>query len=238
MRILEVEQNTDIWLQTRMGKITGSKAKGIRPTFRDKFKKYIEFFVILAEKIAEAPDGEKPTDRGHRLEPEALAAVAERYGLTFDPKSVMWISDIDDDIAISPDGQELVTDGGLPTYAAEVKALSSAKHIKYILEDIKARSQEDYNPIYSVPNDTDDKYRDQAVQYFVVNKELETLWYIFHDDRQAMDHLVTYAIPIKREDVTELVKEQEDAEMDALVEINALVAFLSNLGDEIHVRNR
>lgn len=236
MQILKVEQNSDIWLQTRMGKITGSKAKGIRPTARDRFKKYIEFFTILAEKVAEAPDGEPPRDRGHRLEPEGVKAAARMYGLEFDPESVMWISDIDEDIAVSPDGQELVKDGGLPTYAAEVKCLSSAKHLKYILQDIKARSEEDYNPIYSVPNEDQDYYRDQALQYFVVNKSLETLYYIFHDDRQAMEHLVTYVIPIKRSDVEELVKSQEDAEMDALVEMNALVAYLAKLGDSIHER--
>ena len=236
MRILEVEQNTDLWLQTRMGKITGSKAKGIRPTARDKFKKYMEWFAILAEKVAEAPDGEPAMERGHRLEPQAIEAAAARYGLNFDPKSVMWVSDIDDDIAVSPDGQELVTDGGLPTYAAEVKCLSSAKHLKYILQDIKARGEDDYNPIYSVPNEDKDYYRDQAVQYFVVNKSLETLYFILHDDRQAMEHLVTYVIPIKRSDVEELVKEQENAEMDALVEMNAVVAFLAKLGDSIHER--
>lgn len=236
MQILKVEQNSDSWFQQRMGKITGSKAKGIWPTYRDKFKKYAEFFTILAEKMAEAPDAEPPTDRGHRLERPALDAAAKRYGLTFDTESVMWISDIDDDIAISPDGQELVEEGKLPRYAAEVKALSSGKHLKYILEDIKARDKVDYNPIYSVPNDDKDKYRDQAVQYFVVHKTLETLYYILHDDRQSLEHLITYVIPIQRKDVEELVKLQENAEMDALVEINALVLFLSELGDSIHER--
>lgn len=241
MQILRVEANSENWFLIRLGKLMGSKIKGARPSAYDRFKKLIGFYSILAEKIAESPDAEPPDERGHRLEPVALASVAKMYGLVFDPQDSIWLSELDDDIGISPDGTELVDieAGEVPTYAAEVKCLSSAKHIKYIMADLKARVMDDYNPIYSVPNEEQDHYRDQAVQYFVVNKKLKKLYYVFYDDRltTGFEHLITYVIQINREDVEELIKEQENFEMDTLLEINETVAMLANLGESIHVRN-
>lgn len=232
MQIVRVEQNSEEWLLHRLGKITGSKAKDNRPMASNKAKRYDGFWAVLAEKIAVPADGEPPMERGHRLENVALERLAKAKSLKVDLEPGMWISDLDEDIAVSPDGAEIVDGKKLPTFGVEVKCLSSASHLKYIVADINARKKSNYNPIYSVPNENNHYYRDQVIQLFVVNEKLKKVYFVLFDDRIAFDHLVMHVIEIDRSDVEDLIAEQQDFEMDALVEINQLVAMLDGLGRE------
>ena len=232
MQIHRIEQNSEEWLLHRLGKITGTKVKGVRPKATNKAKRYEGFWTVLAEKAAIPGDGEPPIERGHRLENVALEMLSEKLGIPFDYNPGIWVSDIDDDIMVSPDGAEPVDDGELPTYSAEVKCLSSGQHLKYIYEDMKARKRSDYEAIYSIPNETPHFYRDQVVQAFVVNEKLEHLFFTLFDDRQELDHLMIWAIHIKRQDIQPMIDENLEMELGTLVEINQTLAELAALKEE------
>ena len=227
MKIYRTEQQSQEWLDARRGKVMGSKVKGVRRQARNSDKRYQTFWDIIAEKMSIAPDGENPMDRGHRVEPDALAAAGQILGVEFDPEPGMWISDIDDDIGVSPDGAEMVEEGQLPTFGAEVKSLSSGNHLRFIYEDRLAKKEPDYNPINSVPNEEKHYFRDQVIQYFVVNEKLEKMYFILYDDRIVVDHLVTYIIEVKRSDVAHLIEDNLNMQFEALMQINKIVAELS-----------
>ena len=227
MKIYRTEQQSQEWLDARRGKVMGSKVKGVRRQSRNSDKRYATFWEIIAEKMAIAADGEPPIDRGHRLEPEALDAASKILGLPIDNDPGMWISDLDDDIGVSPDGAEPVEAEALPTYGAEVKCLSSASHLRFIFEDRLARKQPDYNPIDSVPNEEKHYFRDQVIQYFVVNEKLQKMYFILHDDRIVLDHLVTHIIEINRSDIAHLIEDNTNMEFEALMQINRIVTELS-----------
>lgn len=227
MKIYRTEQQSQEWLDARRGKVMGSKVKGVRRQARNNDKRYQTFWDIIAEKMSIAPDGENPMDRGHRVEPDALAAAGQILGVEFDTEPGMWISDIDDDIGVSPDGAEMVEEGQLPTFGAEVKSLSSGNHLRFIYEDRVAKKEPDYNPINSVPNEEKHYFRDQVIQYFVVNEKLEKMYFILYDDRIVVDHLVTYIIEVKRSDVAHLIEDNLNMQFEALLQINKIVAELS-----------
>lgn len=227
MKIYRTESQSQEWLDARRGKVMGSKVKGVRRMSRDPLKRYQTFWEVLAEKLAIAADGEPPIERGHRLEPEALQAASEILGIPFEHDPGMWISDIDDDIGSSLDGAEPFEEGKLPTYAAEVKCLSSANHLRFVHEDRVARKKSTYRPIDSIPNEEKHYFRDQVLQPFVVNEKLETMYFILYDDRIIVDHLVTHIITIKREDVAVLINDNMEMEFEALMQINKLVKELS-----------
>lgn len=225
MRIVKIDQNTDEWLEFRLGKITGSKAKSVIPLSRGADRTPQGFWIMLAEKIAMKSDGEKDIDRGHRLENEAIDRLSEVTGLPFEKDAGMWLSDIDDDIAISPDGAQPATDQ-LPTYAAEAKCLSSANHLKYVIKDRLARSKDGYQAINSIPNEHTSQYREQIIQYFVVNEALQTLYFILFDDRIGVDSLVFHIIEIKRGEIEDLVEAQKQQQIETLKELNKLISEL------------
>lgn len=230
MQIYQVELDSDLWLHERRGKVTGTKAKGMGYQARNKTKRYAEFYKVLAEKMSIAADGEDVRDRGHRLEKEAVGRLARERNLLVEPEPGMWISDVDEDIALSPDAYEAVTDEQpLPTWAIEVKALASEHHLRFILQHRELVKRPDYNPIMSVPCEQEHNYKDQAVQYFVVNEKLDLLYFVLYDDRIVFDHLVMLVIEIHREDVADLVRQQTAVEFEALSEINKLVKQLTEV---------
>lgn len=159
-------------------------------------------------------------DRGLRLENEALARTATQFNLTLDLDPGMWVSDDDDDIAISPDAAE---EGNTPTFAAESKSLDSANHLKYVILDRRAKAKEGYKAIDYIPRD----YREQVIQYFVVNEYLHELYFTLYDDRIALDGLDHHVIVIDRKDVADEIAEQKQMQLDTLKEINQLIAELS-----------
>ena len=222
MKIIRLSQQDDreAWLQMRIGKITGKKAKGSKPLTRGADRTPKGLWSLLAEKVAVAPDGEKPADRGQRLENEALEFTAKKYNIELDLDPGMWVSDEDEDIAISPDGAQ---PGDRPTYAAENKSLSSADHLKYVVRDKRARKQEDYRAIDSIPNDAQNAFREQVIQYFVVNPDLQTLYFTLYDDRVAIEGYIHHVIIIDRSDIEDEIAEQKTHELNILKEVNQLI---------------
>lgn len=110
--------------------------------------------------------------RGHILEYEALAMFTEVTGKNIHPACAVWEREDNSSIYISPDGvvieeAELEKDITLITSheAVEVKCLDNAETIKAFLTG-------------RYPSE----YRAQIIKYFVVNAELEKLYFVLYTD--------------------------------------------------------
>lgn len=188
------------WLLGRRGRITGSRLKDI--IVKRGTGKKIGFYELIAERLGVPADDESAMERGSRLEPEGMEAFIKATGKKVDASLVIWTREDNEDIAISPDGFIGEKE------AVEVKCLSSARHIEALL------TQE-------VP----DEYKDQAIQYFVVNDKLQTLHFVFYDPRILSKPY--FAIEIKRKDVQEKVDEYLEYEKKTLEEITEIVNKLT-----------
>lgn len=218
MKIIRMSQTEDreAWLEFRRGKATGSKAKGLKPLIKGKDRTPQGFWKLLAEQISIAPDGEKSLDRGHRCENEALQRTNEKYNLDLDLDPGVWVSDLDERIILSPDAAEK---GDKPTYAAEAKCFDSDNHIKYVVLDRKAKELEGYNAFNSVPKDN----QDQVVDYFVVNDNLETLYFTLDDDRIVIPELAHHVIIIKREDIEDEIELLKGIQVTIMKQVDDII---------------
>lgn len=179
------------WLEARLGKITGTRLKDL-VSKRGTGKK-IGFYELIAERIAIPASGENAMDRGKRLEDLAIERFIKETGEDVSNDLVMWLREDNPDIAISPDG----TIGNRK--AVECKCLSSARHIEAWLTK-------------KIP----DEYEHQKLQYFIVNDELESLFWVFYDPRMPKDF---FYFEIKRQDVQAEIDEYLALERQVLIEI-------------------
>lgn len=287
MKILNVSQaqDTQAWLDARIGKITGTKAGMLAlehytqkdvtkleamadkakteekaEEYREKaeqakrdnerLKVNLDFWQFLADMIAEQPDGEPPMERGHRLENTNIMMACEKLGISiysveFD--AGMWVSDVDDRIAVSPDAHAKPQIGinGLeynPTFAFEAKSLGTKYHLQTVVpfrvfqmlndsetpnsqraelqslalklfpEVLESRREFDFIP---------EQYQAQVLQYFVVNPDLETVYFTMYDDRvySSLRHEV---FEVDRLSVASEIEAQETKELQTLTLIDEL----------------
>lgn len=235
MKIVNISQNSEEWYEYRKGKSGGSEfkdlyiakkpLKGTLVEFLEKkeipFKKTStveelsnflspvemaelklqispkkRYYEIIAEKVARplTPNdyldklGDEPFSmmaRGHILEGEARDAVSKKLGKTFKGEEAVWESDKNPDIYISPDGW---IEGNPITEALEIKCLSSAEIVKAFLT---GKYQEEYFP--------------QICKYFIVNENLQTLYFALYTD--LIPELTLQIWTIKRADVESSLEE-------------------------------
>lgn len=191
----------DSWLEFRKGKITGSKLGDI--IVKRGTGKKIGFYELIADRLSvPEPGNETPMDRGTRLESEALEKCEGLIAKNIKNDLVMWVSDIDDSIAYSPDG--LIS----KSKVIEVKCLSSAKHLQAYFEK-------------KIP----DEYEEQYVQAFIVNEKLVTLYFVFYDPRISAVPL--HWIEVNREDIEDKIEQYLEYQKQVLKEVEALVNSLS-----------
>lgn len=201
MKRVEIQQNSSEWLDWRKSRITGSKLKNLIVK-RGNGRK-VGFYEILAERLSmDTSEVENPMERGHDLELEAIKEFSERTGHDVKTDCGVWVSDENEYITISPDGE--IDD----EHAVEVKCLSSANHLKAYVEK-------------EIPTE----YKEQAVQYFIVNEKLEQLYFVFYDPRITC--LPLHYIIINREDIETEIESYKQYELDAIEEINRLVSELT-----------
>lgn len=126
-------------------------------------------------------------ERGHILEHEALQAFAEKTGKKIIKDSMIWVSDYDENSYVSPDG---CVDNGTDniTEAVEVKCLNSADVVKAYLT---GKYPEEYYP--------------QILKYFMVNDNLDTLYFVIYTD--VIPGLELQLFEIKRADVAKDISE-------------------------------
>jgi len=203
MKIIECEQNTDQWLDCRLGKITGSKLKDIvvkRGTGRK-----IGFYQLLADRLAVDEEVDSAMERGHELEKDALDLFSKETGKKIEQVG-LCVSDENENIALSPDG--LIKRGKKYTEAVEIKCLGSARHLEAYFEK-------------QIPSE----YREQAIQYFIVNQDLEKLYFVFYDPRITVKPI--HWIEIKREEVEDEIAFLKDYQIQTLKEVEELLTSLS-----------
>lgn len=249
MKTLTFENRKD-WLDARFGRITGSTLKKIisrgggtkemmfkvldsynipyKPSMKKdelemlltpvmkgeiqaQLPKKVGFWELLAQRLGIEPDEamgyETPMDRGTKLEPFAIAAFEENTGMVLDQSLVIWTRDDDKNIAVSPDAFK---DNNI---ALEAKCLNSAHHIEaYVKKFIWA-----WSDFEAVPDD----YKEQIVQYFIVNDELTTLYMAFHDPRVVAKNFfyLTITRDAVKDDVDNFLAQERNItkELDDLV---------------------
>lgn len=209
MQVIKIDQDSPEWMDLRLGRITGSKLDGLVQKRSSKFKKD-GFYQLIADRLAiEDEIDEDARDRGHRLEQEAIEQVKDQLGknLDIDIKPGVWVSDIDENIILSPDGG-IKNEEGEYTRAIEVKCFDAKNHLRAIVEN-------------RVPI----KYWLQVIQYFIVNEILETLYVVFYDPRIKVRPL--HVITIERDDVEKEVEEYKQYEIDLLKEIDEIIESLT-----------
>lgn len=226
MKIVRFDPQADhqSFLQMRKGTIGGSNAKENLPLTRGKDKRPAGFWKRIAEKLFIEPDGEKPIDRGHRVEANGCLYVTTKFNLTPAEQPGMWVSDEDKDLHVTPDCAE---DGDNPTWAIENKALNSENHVQAIAKDLEAKELDGYNPFDSLYISTKNDFRHQVKTYFSVNKDLQTLYFNLHDDRATREVLMNYTIIVKREDIgEEAIEEHKTFLLNSIMESRHTIKFI------------
>lgn len=291
MKILNVSQaqDTQAWLDARIGKITGTKAGTLalehyaqkdvakleamadKAKTEEKAEEYrvkaeqakrdnarlkvnLDFWQFLADMIAEQPDGEPPMERGHRLENTNIMMACEKLDISTDIVEFdtgMWVSDVDDRIAVSPDAHDKpqIDINGLkhnPTFAFEAKSLGTKYHLQTVVpfrvlqmlydsetsdeqrEELRSLALKLFPEILESRREFDfipEQYQAQVLQYFVVNPGLETLYFTMYDDRvySSLRHEV---FEVDRLSVASEIEAQKTKELQTL----ALIDELQKLG--------
>jgi len=201
MKIIKFK-NEEQWLETRRGKITGTRLKDI-VILRGKIEKKT-YYELIAERLAvPRPEGENKMQRGHDLEPLAIALCEEEIDKVFNKELVVWEREDNSCIAISPDGftEDLKE-------AIEVKCLSSADQIKAAMS-----------------NEYPKEYKFQALQYFIVNDELEILHFVMYDPSLTVKSYLRFEI--KRGEVQDEIDEFLEYQRVKLEKISEEVKKLS-----------
>lgn len=290
MKILNVSQaqDTEAWLDARIGKITGTKAGTLalehyaqkdvakleamadkakteekaeeyrekaRQAKRDneRLKVNLDFWQFLADMIAEQPDGEPPMERGHRLENTNIMMACEKFDISPDVVEFdtgMWVSDVDDRIAVSPDAHAKPRIfNGLehnPTFAFEAKSLGTKYHLQTVVpfrvyqmlnysetpdsqrNELQSLALKLFPEILETRREFDfipEQYQSQVLQYFIVNPDLHTVYFTMLDDRVygSLQHEV---FAVDRQSVASEIEVQETKELQTL----ALIDELQKLG--------
>ena len=159
----------------------------------------------------------------------------------------MWVSDVDDRIAVSPDAhaKPQIDINGLkcnPTFAFEAKSPGTKYHLQTVvpfrvfqmLYDSEApNSQRDelrslalklFPEILESRREFDfipEQYQAQVLQYFVVNPDLQTVYFTMYDDRvySSLRHEV---FEVDRLSVASEIEAQETKELQTLTLIDEL----------------
>lgn len=209
MKIVRFE-NKEEWEEFRLGKITGSRAKDLIVKRGTEMKK--GYYELIAERLTvpHELDDMPAMQRGNVLEPQAVKMFIDemeyRDGIPlydWEAGLVVWQCENNPYIAISPDCYHIDLEK-----AVEVKCLNSGEHIKAFL------TQE-------IP----DQYEEQAVQYFIVNDKLETLYFAMYDPRLAVQSF--FYLTITRASMQTKIDDYYKQQLNMLENIEATIIKLT-----------
>lgn len=198
-------EDRDQWLAARLCRITGSRLKDI--VVKRGTGKKIGFYELIAERIGLPADGENPMDRGTRLESEAVERFELMTGKKVDTSLVIWTREDNPNIAVSPDAFVVPGEGKKITEAVETKCLASARHIEAVLT-----------------NEIPGEYKEQSLQYFIVNDDLQKLHFCFYDPRLKVKDF--HIVEVTREQVLPEIEAMLIYQRETLNEIDMIVEKL------------
>lgn len=161
-------------------------------------KRSIEFYQLIADRIATVHEGD-PMERGHELESVAISLYEEKHDTTVE-SGMMYVSDDNENIALSPDGIAGKT-------GIEVKCLKSARHLQAYFEQ-------------TIPNE----YMPQIYQYFIVIPELEAVDMVFYDPNIPL--LPYHEIRVERKDHKQGIDIYKQEQIRILEEVDKLIESL------------
>lgn len=238
MKILDLEQRSQEWLDFHEGRISGSSAKDYSSVRYIPKAELVEFaeskgydfpknltmdnikamltedelnelyanvqindsiYKLIAQRIAKPINPNDYADRipegatysamlrGQILEDEARELISEKLGKKIIPGRV-WQSDVNEYMICSPDG-EIVDDTGKVSEAVEIKCLDSWKVVKAYYEK--------HPPL---------DYEAQIIQYFLVNENLQKLYFCIYSDVFTNPDLGLQIFELKREDYREKIE--------------------------------
>lgn len=249
MKILDLEQRSQEWLDFHEGRISGSSAKDYSSVRYIPKTELVEFaeskgyefpknltmdniramltedelnelyanvqindsiYKLIAQRIAKPINPNDYADRipegatysamlrGQILEEEARELISEKLGKNIIPGRV-WQSEENEYMICSPDG-EIVDDTGKVSEAVEIKCLDSWKVVKAYYEKRP--------PL---------EYEAQIIQYFLVNENLQKLYFCIYSDVFTNPDLGLQIFELNREDYKEeieIVKRVENATLE------------------------
>jgi len=198
MKTLKFEDK-ESWEEARIGKITGTKLKDLI-SLKGSVKK--GFWKLVAERLSLPADDENAMERGIRLEEEAIKEFEKETGKKVDNSLIIWVSDENDSIAVSPDGIIGKTE------ALEIKCLNSASHIEALLTQ-----------------ELPDEYEFQVLQYFIVNPKLKTLYFGFYDPRVLAKPFFYFTI--NRKDKEKEIEFYKKEQLEILKKVEEIVLKLT-----------
>lgn len=238
MKILDLEQRSQEWLDFHEGRISGSSAKDYSSVRYIPKTELVEFaeskgyefpknltmdniramltedelnelyanvqindsiYKLIAQRIAKPINPNDYVDRipegatysamlrGQILEEEARELISEKLGKQIIPGRV-WQSEENEYMICSPDG-EIVDDTGKVSEAVEIKCLDSWKVVKAYYEK--------HPPL---------DYEAQIIQYFLVNENLQKLYFCIYSDVFTNPDLGLQIFELKREDYREKIE--------------------------------
>lgn len=144
---------------------------------------------------------ESALERGERLEQEAIEQFEKATGKLVDRVGFAE-SDENEFMGFSPDG--LIANDGVYTEAVEAKCLSSAKYVKAWIEN-------------SIPEEHDA----QVIQAFIVNEQLQTLYFVLYDPRITVHPL--HIIPVTRKEIKSHIEDYKKQETEFIDQINTKI---------------
>lgn len=203
MKIINIAQGSDEWADYRKGKISGTMLSQL---YAKRGGRKLGFYQVIAERLGLGSDGEDCMDRGLRLEDEAVKIFEDTNKLKIERVGIC-VSDFNSNVINSPDG--LIKDKkGKYSKAVEIKCLNTARHLQAIIED-------------KIPSE----FESQMLQYFIVNKDLEELYFIFYDDRILSRPY--FQKVVKRDEVKDKIEFFKNFQIETLKEIDKIIEELA-----------
>jgi hypothetical protein len=207
MNIIHVSPNTPEWLEERRARIGGSDLKDIVTERGNSVK--VGVYKLMADRLAlDVPEefaNESDIERGHRLELEGIQAVAAKMGIELIAGNCIWRSDIDGDIQVTPDAHN---DDN--TVAVEIKNPLPYTHLEYAIDYHSSIASGGLVFNGEVPKE----YRYQVLQYFIVNKDLQT--HVFASYCKRVPSLPLHMIVTTREMVEADIEHYEHYQRETL----------------------
>ena len=236
MIIQEFEKDSPEWLEARQTVITGTRVKVLKPLLRKgkTGNQPMEFWKLVAEYVSYGAEEESPMVRGTHLETENAEKTIERYGLTnpvYD-KGVVWKDDTGL-LGSSPDAYE---NTDKPTWSIECKSISTAEHVYLVMADKFAKGElpdelEELFPqrpgMYRGIDSVAEEHQHQVRQEFVVNPDLEILYYSLYDPRIVLNELQHYVIEVKRSEMMDDIVEQQQMVQEQAYKALAIAKLLA-----------
>lgn len=221
MKIVELQQNSQLWHEFRKGKITGTSLGQLWQA-RQYTKE--DIVTILTAKNIDFKKSLKKADLELLLSDEDKAVLASNAD-----KKLEFYSIIAEKLCTEPDDESRMDRGHrLEEKASERFSKETGKKLIEVGCCVSDRDDriinspdrliESHNDVYKeaveikclsparhlqaiIENKVPDEFFTQKVQYFVVNEKLEKLYFVFYDDRFKYKNLQLHIIEVTREEL-------------------------------------